>query len=85
MSVARSLQVFGVARAVGRVGLRTGVRGVATRVPTTPMTPDENLALLNAQRLRRPSSPHFTIYQPQYTWLLSIANRFTGAGLSARK
>jgi hypothetical protein len=39
---------------------------------------------LNTQRLARPSSPHFTIYQPQLTWIASIANRVTGAGLSLR-
>lgn len=38
--------------------------------------------ILNAQRLKRPSSPHFTIYQPQITWVASIANRVTGVGLS---
>lgn len=38
--------------------------------------------ILNNQRLRRPSSPHFTIYQPQLTWLGSIANRITGCALS---
>ncbi|KAJ7734817.1 hypothetical protein B0H16DRAFT_1327380, partial [Mycena metata] len=34
--------------------------------------------VLNKQRLLRPSSPHFTIYQPQLIWLASIANRATG-------
>lgn len=38
--------------------------------------------ILNTQRLARPSSPHFTIYQPQLTWIGSIANRITGVGLS---
>ena len=39
---------------------------VARRWATTQsMTPQENIALLNAQRLHRPNSPHFTIYQPQ--------------------
>ncbi|KAF8149028.1 succinate dehydrogenase cytochrome b560 subunit [Crassisporium funariophilum] len=38
--------------------------------------------ILNKQRLLRPSSPHFTIYQPQLTWVASIANRVTGVGLS---
>lgn len=33
--------------------------------PTTKMTPQENIALLNAQRLHRPNSPHLSIYQPQ--------------------
>lgn len=40
--------------------------------------------ILNNQRLLRPSSPHFTIYQPQLTWIGSIANRVTGVGLSVR-
>ena len=39
---------------------------VARRWATTQsLTPKENVALLNAQRLQRPNSPHFTIYQPQ--------------------
>lgn len=41
-----------------------------------------NTEILNKQRLNRPNSPHFTIYQPQLTWVASIANRMTGAGLS---
>lgn len=35
------------------------------------------------QRLRRPLSPHMTIYQPQLTWVMSIGHRITGAGLAA--
>ncbi|KAF9475432.1 succinate dehydrogenase cytochrome b560 subunit [Pholiota conissans] len=46
------------------------------------VTPASGTEILNAQRLKRPSSPHFTIYQPQLTWVASIANRITGAGLS---
>jgi len=39
---------------------------VARRWATTQsLTPKENVALLNAQRLQRPNSPHMTIYQPQ--------------------
>ncbi|PWN22448.1 cytochrome b560 subunit of succinate dehydrogenase, partial [Microstroma glucosiphilum] len=49
---------------------------------TVKMTADENLEMLNKQRSVRPNSPHFTIYQPQLTWLGSIANRITGVGLS---
>ncbi|EJD49080.1 cytochrome b560 subunit of succinate dehydrogenase [Auricularia subglabra TFB-10046 SS5] len=45
-------------------------------------TPEAVNEILNTQRLKRPSSPHFTIYQPQITWYGSIANRFTGVGLS---
>lgn len=51
-------------------------------VKTNSITPQAGDAILNQQRLKRPSSPHFTIYQPQLTWLGSIANRVTGAGLS---
>ncbi|KZV97489.1 cytochrome b560 subunit of succinate dehydrogenase [Exidia glandulosa HHB12029] len=46
------------------------------------LKPEAVTTILNEQRLKRPSSPHFTIYQPQLTWIGSIANRFTGAGLS---
>ncbi|KAF4613467.1 hypothetical protein D9613_008122 [Agrocybe pediades] len=46
------------------------------------LPPSANTEILNKQRLNRPSTPHFTIYQPQLTWLASIANRVTGVGLS---
>ncbi|KAI9639425.1 uncharacterized protein MKK02DRAFT_39722 [Dioszegia hungarica] len=49
---------------------------------TTSVTAAESVAILNAQREKRPNSPHFTIYQPQITWLASIANRVTGSALS---
>lgn len=52
-------------------------------VQTQSLPPSAASDILNSQRLKRPSSPHFTIYQPQLTWLGSIANRVTGAGLSA--
>ncbi|KAH9848432.1 succinate dehydrogenase cytochrome b560 subunit [Lenzites betulinus] len=51
-------------------------------IQTESLTPQAEERILNDQRLRRPSSPHFTIYQPQLTWIASIANRVTGAGLS---
>ena len=54
----------------------------AIRIQSLPDT--ASTEILNKQRLSRPSSPHFTIYQPQLTWLGSIANRVTGAGLSVR-
>ena len=54
-------------------------------VQTQSLKPDEATVILNTQRLKRPSSPHFTIYQPQLTWVASIANRITGAGLSVRE
>lgn len=52
---------------------------VARRWATTQsMTPQENIALLNAQRLHRPNSPHFTIYQPQVSCALGGS---TGRGI----
>ncbi len=57
----------------------------STSAPTTKLSQQQNLDLLNEQRAKRPSSPHFTIYQPQITWYLSIINRITGTGLSVRE
>jgi len=44
---------------------------------------EQDLKQLNQRRNERPISPHLTIYQPQLTWYSSIANRFTGVGMSA--
>ncbi|KAI7944567.1 hypothetical protein MJO28_010262, partial [Puccinia striiformis f. sp. tritici] len=49
---------------------------------TLKCSEEDALKLLNQQRKLRPSSPHFTIYEPQLTWYSSIANRITGCGLS---
>ena len=38
--------------------------------------------ILADQRLKRPVSPHLTIYRPQITWYLSGLNRITGVALS---
>ncbi|KAG6844091.1 hypothetical protein H0H87_009881 [Tephrocybe sp. NHM501043] len=51
-------------------------------VQTTSIPASKSMELLNKQRLLRPSSPHFTIYQPQLTWIASIFNRGAGVGLS---
>ncbi|KAH9838713.1 SDHC, cytochrome b subunit of succinate dehydrogenase [Rhodofomes roseus] len=51
-------------------------------IKTQSLPPSSMTEILNTQRLKRPSSPHFTIYQPQLTWLGSIANRMTGSALS---
>jgi len=87
MSVTRAL-------GLGRAGLLARVPQSVTRsvapgslaivarhiqIESVPASSEE---ILNRQRLRRPSSPHFTIYQPQITWIASIANRVTGVGLS---
>ncbi|KAM5543790.1 hypothetical protein V8D89_002407 [Ganoderma adspersum] len=51
-------------------------------IQTESLPPSAAQGILNKQRLLRPSSPHFTIYQPQLTWIASIAHRVTGAGIS---
>ncbi|KII84364.1 hypothetical protein PLICRDRAFT_362498 [Plicaturopsis crispa FD-325 SS-3] len=60
------------------------VRNVVAKrsVQTESFPAEAAVGILNKQRLNRPSSPHFTIYQPQLTWIASIANRITGVGLS---
>jgi len=60
--------------------LRTLVLKRGVQIQSLPASSSE--AILNRQRLLRPSSPHFTIYQPQLTWYSSIANRVTGISLS---
>ncbi|KAI0090226.1 succinate dehydrogenase cytochrome b560 subunit [Irpex rosettiformis] len=60
--------------------LRTTLVKRSVQTQSLPPSAAENI--LNQQRLKRPSSPHFTIYQPQLTWVASIANRVTGVGLS---
>ncbi|KIY52051.1 hypothetical protein FISHEDRAFT_63995 [Fistulina hepatica ATCC 64428] len=65
-----------------RVATRS-TQAVAKRyVQIQSMPPSASTGILNAQRLKRPSSPHFTIYQPQINWLASVANRMTGVALA---
>lgn len=49
---------------------------------TQPAKPSDAYAILAAQRLNRPISPHLTVYQPQITWYASALNRVTGCVLS---
>lgn len=49
---------------------------------TQPAKPSEAYAILAAQRLNRPISPHLTVYKPQITWYGSALNRITGSVLS---
>ncbi|KAF5359390.1 hypothetical protein D9756_002916 [Leucocoprinus leucothites] len=51
-------------------------------IQTESLPPSASETILNKQRLSRPSSPHFTIYQPQLTWYASIFHRITGTSLS---
>jgi len=54
-------------------------RSTATVAPTTA---DEAHRLLVYQRLKRPVSPHLSIYQPQLTWYISGLNRIAGVSLA---
>ena len=53
---------------------------------TSPNLPNKNTpnssTLLAQQRLRRPLSPHLSIYRPQITSTLSVLMRITGLGMS---
>lgn len=55
---------------------------MASSVQIQSLKPSATEGILNEQRLRRPNSPHMTIYQPQLTWYSSIFNRITGCALS---
>lgn len=68
-----------------RACLCSGIVSTIRAIQTESLPPSANELILNQQRLKRPSSPHFTIYQPQLTWIMSIANRVTGVALSVRK
>ncbi|KAF8963122.1 succinate dehydrogenase cytochrome b560 subunit [Flammula alnicola] len=63
-----------------QVMLRNVVGKRFIQIQSLPASAD--IEILNKQRIKRPTSPHFTIYQPQLTWVPSIANRIAGAGLS---
>ncbi|KAJ7292228.1 succinate dehydrogenase cytochrome b560 subunit [Mycena rebaudengoi] len=62
----------------------TLIRSTAKRIVQTESLPASASAeILNKQRLLRPLSPDFTIYQPQLTWIGSITSRAMGGGFSA--
>ncbi|EEA24317.1 cytochrome b subunit of succinate dehydrogenase, Sdh3p [Talaromyces marneffei ATCC 18224] len=48
---------------------------------TTPTTTDPT-KILAEQRLKRPVSPHLSIYRPQITWYASALHRITGSAAS---
>jgi hypothetical protein len=58
---------------------------VNRELKTESLKPSDMRAILDKQRLNRPSSPHMTIYEPQITWYASIFHRITGTGLSVGK
>ncbi|KAN0113787.1 hypothetical protein V8E52_007440 [Russula decolorans] len=72
--------VFSTRPAVHNTLVRSAI--LRRSIQTQSIKPNDATVILDTQRLARPSSPHFTIYQPQLTWIASIANRITGAGLS---
>jgi hypothetical protein len=64
------------------IDFRVDNDGISRFIQTESMNPSAEQEILNSQRLKRPSSPHMTIYQYQLSWVGSIANRMTGVGLS---
>ncbi|KAJ7641324.1 SDHC, cytochrome b subunit of succinate dehydrogenase [Roridomyces roridus] len=68
---------------LGRRSILSARTTARRTVQTQSLPPSKATEILNQQRLLRPSSPHFTIYQPQLTWIPSIVNRATGGALSA--
>ncbi|XP_055630749.1 succinate dehydrogenase cytochrome b560 subunit, mitochondrial-like [Toxorhynchites rutilus septentrionalis] len=58
-----------------------GVRTVVLKVVRSDERPGESHDDRNA-RLKRPQSPHLTIYAPQLTSMLSITHRMTGMALA---
>jgi len=84
VSVGMNLARTGLASRNALLANRTLLRSITAKrfVQTESITPAAEQDILNSQRLKRPSSPHFTIYQPQLSWIGSIANRVTGVGLS---
>lgn len=82
-SVGMNLARAGLGSRNALLANRALLRSVATRrfIQTETISSANEQDLLNSQRLKRPSSPHFTIYQPQLSWVASIAHRMTGVGL----
>jgi len=84
MNVVRAIgfgrQMF-VTRVASRIPVQRFITSSSRRAIQVENIPPSSQVILNSQRLKRPSSPHFTIYQPQITWILSIVHRATGVGL----
>ncbi|KAL4917989.1 hypothetical protein BDW62DRAFT_182749 [Aspergillus aurantiobrunneus] len=57
-------------------------RNIQTRYTASSTKPSDPTKILAEQRLKRPVSPHLTIYRPQVTWYLSGLHRITGIILS---
>ncbi|KAF1848024.1 mitochondrial succinate dehydrogenase cytochrome b560 subunit C [Cucurbitaria berberidis CBS 394.84] len=72
-------------RRVAAPGLRVQPAGrmVQRRLAATEhVSQPHGTEILAKQRLRRPVSPHLTIYRPQITWYASALNRVCGIMLS---
>ncbi|KIK60114.1 hypothetical protein GYMLUDRAFT_261520 [Collybiopsis luxurians FD-317 M1] len=84
MLTARTLGLASSLRQATNNALKSITRSTIAKrsVQTQSLKPEDSVTILNKQRLQRPSSPHFTIYQPQLTWIGSIFNRVTGVSLS---
>ncbi|RPA86321.1 cytochrome b560 subunit of succinate dehydrogenase [Ascobolus immersus RN42] len=69
------------ASAIFRPAVALQARSTSTN-NTTATTHAQGDEILRAQRLKRPISPHLSIYQPQLTWYMSSFTRITGVALS---
>lgn len=80
MSMMIGRQSLGLVRAGLRAHapiFRSGLRSVST----LKVSNDQEQELLNKQRVKRPMSPHLTIYEPQLTAILSSFHRLTGVAM----
>ncbi|KAF2405198.1 cytochrome b556 subunit of succinate dehydrogenase [Trichodelitschia bisporula] len=71
-----------VAKFAPPAAFATNTHYVQRRQVTQQVSQSTGEEILAKQRLRRPVSPHLSIYQPQITWYLSALNRITGVALS---
>ena len=79
-------QVFPCASFIGLNAPRLNLRillSTQTQTPPATILGDRPASFVKSEKLRRPMSPHLTIYAAQLTALMSFANRATGAGLAA--
>lgn len=65
-----------------KVNLVASNRHHATKTPPRSQSKGSSNAQLIQQRLRRPLSPHLSIYKPQITSTLSVLMRLTGLAMS---
>ncbi|KHJ35542.1 putative succinate dehydrogenase cytochrome b560 subunit [Erysiphe necator] len=78
----RSLRASHIAGTQVQVPITLGSIYLKRNIETHRIKSSESYEILVAQRKKRPTSPHLTIYRPQITWYLSALNRITGCLIS---